>query len=422
VFTLLVLLVLVEAAGVVYFALQRGGWFYAAEREQPEPVTSTAGTAVFHPYFAFGVRPGIPIRRFLQPASRARRYFAGSREAEPSWADRESNNFGFYARTDYPVHDPESFLVGIFGGSVAHSLALQSGDRLEAGLADLPELRGRRVRVLNFAAGGYKQPQQVLVLAYFLSIGQRFDAVVNIDGFNEAVLGSINTRRDIDASMPSLHHVAGLEALTAPSRAALETRLELEELRRRRTALREARARTRFAGTYLVWDLLRRRADARHAALTSEPPPRDSGRSSLLLVEELPSPRGERDAGRIASDWSRGSAILAGLAREAGARYLHVLQPNQYVSEHPFSAGEAHIALDERSAYARFARALYPQLERRIPELRDRGVDFADATGIFDSVEDVIYADACCHYNQRGNDLLADFILSRLRISPPPDG
>jgi hypothetical protein len=41
---------------------------------------------------------------------------------------------------------------------------------------------GRKFVPLCFSHEGYKQPQQLLVLAYFLSIGQRFDLVLNIDG------------------------------------------------------------------------------------------------------------------------------------------------------------------------------------------------------------------------------------------------
>jgi hypothetical protein len=38
------------------------------------------------------------------------------------------------------------------------------------------------------------------------------------------------------------------------------------------------------------------------------------------------------------------------------------------------------------------------------------GVAAADATGIFDDEPLPVYVDNCCHYTQRGNDLLAEFI------------
>ena len=53
---------------------------------------------------------------------------------------------------------------------------------------------------------GYKQPQQALVLAYFLSIGQPFDLVINIDGLNEVALSPLNNQQNLDISMPSASH------------------------------------------------------------------------------------------------------------------------------------------------------------------------------------------------------------------------
>src|SRR5262249_24504500 len=63
---------------------------------------------------------------------------------------------------------------------------------------------GRHVRVLNFASGGYKQPQQILVLAYYLSIGQPFDAIVNIDGYNEMFYAETLSQDGLEISFPGM--------------------------------------------------------------------------------------------------------------------------------------------------------------------------------------------------------------------------
>jgi hypothetical protein len=44
-------------------------------------------------------------------------------------------------------------------------------DRLQL----VPELAHKEVTVLNFAQGGFKQPQQLQALNFFLTLGQRFD-------------------------------------------------------------------------------------------------------------------------------------------------------------------------------------------------------------------------------------------------------
>src|SRR6185436_13391576 len=66
---------------------------------------------------------------------------------------------------------------------------------------------GKEIVPLCFSHEGYKQPQQLLVLAYFLSIGQPLDLVVNIDGFNEVALSSLNDQHVLDISMPSVMHL-----------------------------------------------------------------------------------------------------------------------------------------------------------------------------------------------------------------------
>jgi hypothetical protein len=41
-------------------------------------------------------------------------------------------------------------------------------------------------------------------------------------------------------------------------------------------------------------------------------------------------------------------------------------------------------------------------------------VHFFDATGIFDEVASIIYADSCCHYNNEGNRILVARIVREL--------
>lgn len=86
-------------------------------------------------------------------------------------------------------------LVGIFGGSVARQCCDQGAPRLAALLEWSPRFAGREVVPLCLGHEGYKQPEQLLVLAYLLSLGQQFDLVINIDGFNEVALGTYNNDR-----------------------------------------------------------------------------------------------------------------------------------------------------------------------------------------------------------------------------------
>lgn len=416
---------LLEAGGLVWFAVQEGGLFYTAEHPAPPPARQDLRYTVFRPYLGFGVRSGVPILRFHGGLAGARPYLVGgptgpdgdpsTATPPPAWTQLRSNNFGFYSSSDFPVVEPDSFIVGVFGGSVAHHLAMQSGDRLAERLAALPALEGRRVRVLNFGAGGYKQPQQAVALTYFLLLGQRFDYVVNVDGFNEAALGGLNVQRGVDTSMPSVIHLRKLALMASTDPAALRTRLAAEELRAQREALERSRAGARFAAHYLLADLRLRWSTDRWVEIATRAKRPDAERGMLGLPSPLPAP-GDHDRSReIADEWMRGSRLMAELARSVGADYLHVLQPNQYASGRRFSPAEARLALDARSPYAPHARRVYPILRQRGATLVDEGLAFADGSDLFDNVPDIVYADDCCHYNQRGDDRLADFVFRAMR-------
>jgi hypothetical protein len=113
-----------------------------------------------------------------------------------------------------------------------------------------------------------------------------------------------------------------------------------------------------------------------------------------------------------ASVWRTASWQLHQLCAANGIRYFHFLQPNQYVpgskpivdpKELKFghNAGHAGRVPVERG---------YPLLIREGAWLAAQGVHFHDLTGLFIDHPELIYADLCCHYNQHGNELLAERI------------
>jgi hypothetical protein len=133
----------------------------------------------------------------------------------PAPARLTTNNFGFVALQDYPFikTSPRQYIIGIFGGSVGVWFCQIGAHHLLEGLRRNAFFKDRELIPLCFSHEGYKQPQQLLVLAYFLSIGQSFDLVVNIDGFNEVALSSLNDQRGLDISMPSVMHLDPLANL-----------------------------------------------------------------------------------------------------------------------------------------------------------------------------------------------------------------
>ena len=105
-----------------------------------------------------------------------------------------------------PLHERDEgrLIVGIFGGSVAQSFALEGTATLAEVLVGSPAFAGREVVFVSAALPGYKQPQQLMTLTYLLALGAEFDIVINLDGFNEIALHPTrNGPQGVAASYPT---------------------------------------------------------------------------------------------------------------------------------------------------------------------------------------------------------------------------
>jgi len=92
-------------------------------------------------------------------------------------------------------------------------------------------------------------------------------------------------------------------------------------------------------------------------------------------------------------------------------RFHHVLQPNQYVpGSKAFAPGERELAWRPGKPMRPHVEKGYPLLRDAGRELREAGVRFHDLTQVFAEVSDPVYIDDCCHFGQRGTELLADAI------------
>jgi hypothetical protein len=333
----------------------------------------------------------------------------------------ETNNIGFGSPYPFPYtrKDPREFLVGIFGGSVARQFC----DRGAARLAERLGLGDRRVVPLCFAHEGYKQPQQLIVLAYFLSLGQQFDLVLNIDGFNEVALGTYNHDRGRDVSMPSPIHLDPLinlidrATLTPPM---VESLAAISRYKTRLNALvpRLRSARTAFGHFALdrYYEFTRQGYTAELARFAALPP----NSPDASLVQVTPAVKA-RDASTlyddIAAQWAAASLLMHDMLAARAVRYAHVLQPNQYYTSRAFSPEEARVARSDDTPFKPPVEKGYPLLQRAAAELRQT-VQFIDATGAFDAEPMPVYQDDCCHYTQLGYERLAELIARRLTGGP----
>ena len=120
--------------------------------------------------------------------------------------------------------------------------------------------------------------------------------------------------------------------------------------------------------------------------------------------------------------WLRSSQQMRVLTEAQQGRYLHVVQPNQYYSRHPFTAREREIALAQKETmgYRQGVELGYALLTARSAILQQNGI--VSAIALFDTIADEVYSDSCCHYTARGETLVAEFVATeaerRLAVKP----
>ena len=291
-----------------------------------------------------------------------------------------------------------ALVVGLLGGSVAQDVS--SSFRLA--LLRHVESLGSRVWPIwiDMAHDSYRQPQQVQALVDKLAGGTRFDVVVSVDGFNEAV----NPFSFFPREWP---YIVGMTT-------------EQQIVARRILALRDEQGSARgwmdFGGqTFgllrrLRLDRIERLVVRHHMDLFT------AGKTHYSLEKHGPMSMHTDGRSRAAIEkWYRGARLLASLAMRHGAEYYHFLQPNQYFPDtKPLTEEELVKAFKQRSSWRQHAHRAYPLLTEYGHRLREQGVEFSDLSGIYAHNRETLYIDDCCHLNDRGNELLADAMLRRI--------
>jgi hypothetical protein len=313
------------------------------------------------------------------------------------------------------------YTVVVVGGSVAAGWSADVErvfrDRLEAD----PRLAGRRVEILPYAHAAYKQPQQLMRIAYLFSFGYRPDAVLNLDGFNEVANGVQNSLVGTHPLYPTSPVWGGLvgvltsnPATGASAGEAFDTVVELRALGQRARRLVERTLDAHLAVSSLLgrYALSRldginaRRAELQHrlAILLAQPTGGSKGRKQRNF--ELLGPRYPKSFDRVLQMsvrcWYEGSLSIDALCDARGVYYLHCLQPTLHdTGSKPLTDAER--ALNPGpEGWKPAVEAGYPLLRAAGRELVAHGVSFADTSRCLSEVKETVYVDAC-HFNDTGN-------------------
>lgn len=320
---------------------------------------------------------------------------------------------------DALVYDEEPFIVGLTGGSVAAGIKNAAGDLIVDRLAASPLLAGKRVHLMTWAKAGGKQPEQMLGLAFLMSAGVRFDAVINLDGLNDVALTPDEILRD--GLFPTYPRVWPIRMFLTETGLVLRGQLAgIEDRRAVEARALLASPLRRSWLRQLLWTLGDRRAERARSDLLAAIERRLGEDAGPAHGFERFGPRvaGKRwDAyGELAAIWERSSREMAALCAAAGAVYVHALQPNQYDPEFtkPMSPEERGLAIDESSGVGAHAAVGYPLLREAAARLSEDGVEVVDLKDLFADVEAQRFVDSCCHFNKAGSRAIAQVLVEAL--------
>lgn len=329
------------------------------------------------------------------------------------------NGFGFNDQElTVPKRDTDRIIVGVLGGSVAWQMTAYGESALRESLRAHSAWRDKDIQLVRLAMSGHKQPQQLMTLNFMLALGAEFDVIVNVDGYNETALPSCeNDRSGVFAAYPRMWHARTLDIVDP---RVYGKSLQLFQIRGARQNAAQ------WLQDSWVWSSPTMNVVWKLRDLSWE-------HQLLDLATELADRRRKFDRGFAAQGptqvytgdeamfdhlrdlWKNCSLQIHHLCLANGTKYIHALQPNQYLpGSKPLSEFERIAVVDPSQEYGRAIAKAYPMLIDEGKRLRERGVDFHDLTMLFATTDETIYSDPYCHYNQQGNEMLARTVASKI--------
>jgi hypothetical protein len=404
---LALLLVFLELGSLGWYFVKHKQFFYTREKVQNKSDLGINLEGVrlnqsiverFHPFFGFIQKPSADFR--------------------PGF---KVNNYGFISPYDYPLKKTKNnqFFIGVFGGSVASDYAIfqVQNQILPKYLQQLPGLKDKEFVILSFATGGYKQPQQLLILNYFLALGQELDMVVNIDGFNEVALSNLNNKNQFDLAMPSIQHILPLAnfANNSLSTKAMKATLRIQENKTRINQGLSSLQRCYFAACDALTSVYVQNLVNNYKTDVikfEEERTKQQKNDSVIYINTNKSVLQDSVAfEKMAGNWAKSSIFMHKVLSASNVPYFHILQPNQYYqTKRVFGEAEKQIAFNKETPYAKSVQIGYPAIFKKFPNLEKNNINILNAVNVFDQTKDAVYVDSCCHYNQAGEVIFSDYV------------
>lgn len=382
-----------------------------SKNEKPNPVW------ILNSYYGFNHTPDLsPLYLWDKHEGKVEkyRYPLAKDDFEARHSDIHANNYGFFACDDYPYTSDNEYVIGIFGGSVATYWWCMCHEDAERRFS---EALGRPVKILDFALGAAKEPQQLMILSYFLSIGQKFDMIINIDGYNEVAnsLRNFNTSQVV-YSFPLADilkfYITDMKFTIANAEIVIAQR-DIKNIATRLNSIENINSRilhSRFI-SYVCYRIFNKfqsdLIEKQNAIVELE----SSSRNTFLIPSHDKVLDRKKQVELIADLWTTSSKIISDICKSNNIIYYEFIQPSQYHTTKKFTDYEKQYCIDE--TYRNWI-SDYPEVINKVLKLRNNNIQITDLLTIFDDEKRSIYVDNICHFNYLGNSILTDCIVDHI--------
>jgi len=324
--------------------------------------------------------------------------------------------------SDFPLFrkSKDSLIVAILGGSFADGTARVAEQTFVTEFKKSALYQDKKVRIFNLANGAYKQPQQLMNLAFHYSLGAQFDIVINLDGFNEMAAGFLGYRdQGLHPSFPVFWGNRVSKTLNKEY---------VNQLADKRAIVKAHAGRANFwlwegirysPLMNFVWQLLDEEHQRNISAIETNII-RLSSTTSRNTSYEATGPdyaftNWQDFYDYVAQIWVNSSLSIRALAEGQGASYYHFLQPNQYIKGSKIlSPIEKNKYVLKSGSYGNVFASSHSNIVNSAKQLSEKGVNYYDMTYVFKDVSKTLYVDNCCHLNRTGYNLIATRIVQNI--------
>ena len=329
-----------------------------------------------HPFFGFN-------HKYLKPAE-----------------DKISLNDQLYSHVPNDITEKDIKIL-ILGGSVAEDFSINNDgskfkiDKLEINSENIfqkvlnDKFDTNRFKVYNASIGGGKQPQQLFKLYYLYLINEKFDVVINIDGFNEFALSfSENIQIENNIIYPRNY-----------SRLISTFNSDLSCVKK---SNKYTKGYNLIPAVEIYKHFQIRKCHITSEGLPTEKNSRFSKMSNFVKLED------EIYVNYIEKLWLNSSNEIDQFSKIKDFKYIHIIQPNQYLKGSKIISNEE-LDFLKYEKYGKPISKYYKDIK-----VEDLDVKYKlDLRYIFKDNDMTLYRDYCCHLNNRGIFLMASEIVDQ---------